>query len=57
MNTDCRNEIVVKAVITNGGITSFEFTPKVRSDISAEELSNLFEEAKARVWGFLMLAK
>lgn len=51
------NEITVKAVIADGDVTDFEFTPKVRKDISAEELNALFDEAKARVWGFLQPVK
>ena len=47
------NEITVKATIADGDVTDFEFTPRVRKDITAEELSALFDEAKARVWGFL----
>lgn len=51
------NEITVKATIADGDVTDFEFTPRVRKDITAEELSALFDEAKARVWGFLQPVK
>lgn len=47
------NEMSVRATIADGEVMDFEFTPRVRRDITADELNALFDEAKARIWGFL----
>lgn len=52
-----QNEITIKATVSDKDVVDFAFSTQIRKDITAEELNALFDEAKARVWGFLQPVK